>query len=77
MAGTITQKTKVEAKEMPKDLQLAGIKESRELVPLVVGSYLTHSPSNVASKQIVRSDNKTMFRTSISYQRNLSLYKIS
>jgi hypothetical protein len=30
MAGTITQKTKVEAKEKPKDSQLAGIKERRE-----------------------------------------------
>jgi hypothetical protein len=77
MAGTITQKTKGEAKEKPKDSQLAGIKERRELVPLVVGSYFTHSPSNVASMQIVRSDNKTLFRTSISYQHNLSLYKIS
>jgi hypothetical protein len=67
MAGTITQKTKGEAKEKPKNSQLTGIKERRELVPLVVGSYLTHSSSNVISMQIMRSHNNKMFRTSISY----------
>jgi hypothetical protein len=76
MAGTITQKTKGEAKEKPKDSQLAGIKEKRELVPLVGRGYLTHILSNVASMQIVRSDNNKMFRTSITYQCNLSFYNI-
>jgi hypothetical protein len=39
MAGTITLKTKGEAKEMPKDVQpTKKTKEGRELVPLVVGS---------------------------------------
>jgi hypothetical protein len=33
----------------PKDVQPAGTKEGRELVPLVVGSFLTHSSSNVIS----------------------------
>jgi hypothetical protein len=39
-------------KERPKDLQPAGTKEGRELIPLVVGSYLTHSPPYVARMQI-------------------------
>jgi hypothetical protein len=42
MAGTITLRTKGEAKERPKDAQPAGIKERRELVPLGIGSYFTH-----------------------------------
>jgi hypothetical protein len=44
LAKTITQKTKGKAKERPKDAQHVGTKEGRELVPLVVGSYLTHNP---------------------------------
>jgi hypothetical protein len=76
MAGTIRHKTKGEAKEKPKDSQLAGIKEKRELVPLVGRGYLTHSLSNIASMQIVRSDNNKMFRTSITNQCNLSFYNI-
>jgi hypothetical protein len=47
VAGTITRKTKGEAKERSIDTQLVGTKEWRELVPLVVGGYLTHGPSNV------------------------------
>jgi hypothetical protein len=39
--------------------------KGRELVPLVVGSYLTHGPSNVACMQIVRFDNNERSRTSI------------
>jgi hypothetical protein len=41
MVRTITWKTKGKAKERPKDTQPARAKEGRELVPLVVGSYLT------------------------------------
>jgi hypothetical protein len=37
MAETITRKTKRKAKEQPKDMQLVGTNERRELVPLVVG----------------------------------------
>jgi hypothetical protein len=47
MAGTITKKTKEKVKERSKNMQPAGTKEGRELVPLVVGSYFTHHPSNV------------------------------
>jgi hypothetical protein len=43
MAGTITWKAKGKAKERPKDTQLVGTKEGKELV-LVVGSYLTQNP---------------------------------
>jgi len=48
MARTITQKTKTKAKKWSKDRQLARTKERKELVTLVVESYLTHNPSNVA-----------------------------
>jgi hypothetical protein len=47
MAGTITRKTKEKAKERPIDKQTIGTKDGRMLVPLVVGNYLTHCPSNV------------------------------
>jgi hypothetical protein len=48
MAKTITRETKRKAKEKPKDAQPARTKKRKELVPLVVGNYLTHDPSNVA-----------------------------
>jgi len=48
MATTITSegRQKGKAKERSKDVQPAGPKKKRkrELVPLVVGSYLTHNP---------------------------------
>jgi hypothetical protein len=67
---------KGKAKGKPKDAQPLGTKKrrGRELVPLMGGSYLTHSPSNVTIVQIVRFNNNEMFRTSITYQCNLSLY---
>ncbi len=71
MAGTITRKTKGKAKERPEEAQPASTKEGRELVALVVGSYLTHSPSNVTSMQIVRSNSNRMSTTNISRQCNL------
>jgi hypothetical protein len=42
MVGKITRKTKGNAKKKPKDAQPARTKEMRELIPFVVGSYLTH-----------------------------------
>ncbi len=48
MVGTITQKTERKAKERPTNAQPEGTKEGRELVPLMVGSYLTHNLFNVA-----------------------------
>jgi hypothetical protein len=64
MVGTIMQKTKWKAKERPKDAHPAGTKEGRELVPLLVDSYLTHSLSNVTCMQIVRSNSNRRLRTS-------------
>jgi len=74
MAGTITWKTKGQAKERPKDARPTRTEEGREIVPLVVGSYLTHNPSNVAYMQIMKSNNNRRSRTSISCQHNLPLY---
>jgi hypothetical protein len=54
MAKTITRKIKGKAKERSKDVQPIATKEGRELVPLLVGSYVTHSPFNVTYMQIVR-----------------------
>jgi hypothetical protein len=52
MAGTIiTWKTKGKAKAQEE----AGTKVGRELVPLMVGSCLTHNPSYVGCMQIMRS----------------------
>jgi hypothetical protein len=51
----------------------AGSKEGRERIPLFIGSYLIHNPSNVfsmhvISMQIVRFNNNRRSRTSISCQ---------
>ncbi len=53
---------------------LKGAKRGREPVYFIVGSYLTHGPSNVTYMQIVRFNNSGRFRTSIMCQRNLLLY---
>jgi hypothetical protein len=74
MVGTITHKTKGKAKERPTNAQTTGTEERRKLVLLVVGSYLTHSLSNVTYMQIVRSENNNKFRTNISHQSNLPIY---
>jgi hypothetical protein len=69
------QKGKV--KKRPKDEQFARTKKGRELDPLVVGSYLTHGPSNVTSMQIVRFHSNGRSRTSITRQRDfLSITKV-
>jgi len=51
MAITIKGRQKGKAKERPKDTQPT--KKGRWLIPLVVGCYLTHGPSNVTSMQII------------------------
>jgi len=48
MTRTIIGKTKRKAKERPKDVQPARTKERRKLVPIVLGSFFTHSPFDVA-----------------------------
>jgi len=67
MAGTITWKTKEEAKERPKGTEPTGTKKNRELVPLVVGSYFTHILTNVVYMQIVRSNNNGRSKTNICF----------
>jgi hypothetical protein len=74
MIETIMPKTKGKAKKRSKEAHQRGIKEGRELVPLMVESYFTHNLSNVICMQIVRSNNNRRPKTSISYQRNLPLY---
>jgi hypothetical protein len=46
MVGTITQKTKGKARTKSEDAALARIKEGRELVPLIVGSYVVKNLYN-------------------------------
>jgi hypothetical protein len=77
MVGTITQKTKGKAIERPTKVQPTGTKEGRKLIPLMVRSYLIHSPSNVTYMQIVRSKNNNRFKTNISHQSNLPFYNKS
>jgi hypothetical protein len=48
MAQTITQKTKMKAKERPTDAQPERTKEGKKLVPIIVRSYFTHNPFNGA-----------------------------
>jgi hypothetical protein len=55
MVRIITRTTKKKVRKRPKDAQPARTKEGKELIiSIVLGSYLTHNPSNVACKQIVR-----------------------
>ncbi len=49
-------------------------KKRREVVLLMVGSYLTHNPSNVACIQIVRFKSNRRSRINISCQNNLPFY---
>ncbi len=71
MAETIPRETKSKGQKThsPKSP-----KRRRELVFLMVGSYLTHNPYNVVSMQIVKSNNNGRSKTSITYQSNFILY---
>jgi hypothetical protein len=62
---------KRKVKKRLKDAQPTRTKEGRELVPLVIGSYFTHNPSNVANKQIMKFNSNKRSKTSISHQCNL------
>ncbi len=77
MARIITWKTKGKPKERQKDARPTRTKEGRELVPLMVGSYLTHNRSNVACMQIMRSNSNRRSITSFSRLRNPPLYNRS
>jgi hypothetical protein len=71
MAITITWETK---RDGQKTNNLQEPKKGRELVPLVVGSYLTHSPSIVTCMQIVKFNNNGRSKTRITCQCNFRLY---
>jgi hypothetical protein len=45
------RRQKRKAKEKPRHKQPIGTKKMKELVPLIVGSYLTHDHSNVVDMQ--------------------------
>jgi hypothetical protein len=69
MARTILGATKrVRPKKGQKTHNPKGPKIGKELVSLVVGSYLTHGPSNVTTMQIVKSNNSGRSRPNITYQ---------
>jgi hypothetical protein len=75
MARTITRETKKESqKKAKRQTTRKNQKKRRKLIPFVVGSYLTHCPSNVTYMQIVKSNNNGRSRTSITCQCNLPLY---
>jgi hypothetical protein len=67
MVKTIIREAKKAGQKKSKDEQPTWTKnkERRELVLLVVGSYLTHGPSNVTCMQIVRSNNNGKSKTPI------------
>jgi hypothetical protein len=49
-------------------------KKRKELVPLMVESYLTHDPSNVGTMQIMKFNSNGRSRTNITRQHILPLY---
>ncbi len=71
MAGTMARETKREGQKRHSPWEP---KKRKILVPLVVGSYFTQSPSNVAYMQIVISNSNGRSRTNITRQCNLPLY---
>jgi hypothetical protein len=72
MIPTITQKTKGKTKKGQKMCSLQEQKKGEsKLVPLVVGSYLTHSPSNIASHMQVESPRVLALRTMKSHTKIL------
>jgi hypothetical protein len=55
MAKTITRETKREGQSKAKRCTCPmNQKKGKKLVPLVIGSYFLHGPSNVANMQIVK-----------------------
>jgi hypothetical protein len=71
MAGTIARETKREGQRKVTRRTTYRNKKRKKLVPLMVGSYFTCSPSNFACMQIVISNNIGRSRTSITHQHNL------
>jgi hypothetical protein len=52
MAGTITKETKREGQGKTKKCTTRKNQKREELVPFMVGSYLTHGPSNVKLEKL-------------------------
>jgi hypothetical protein len=78
MARTITRRQKSEGQRKAKRRTAPrNQRKERELVPLEVGSYLTHGLSNVVYMQIVRSNSNKKYKTSITCQHNLPFYSKS
>jgi hypothetical protein len=83
MVRTITGEIKKEGQrkakrrtthKIQKKLKKRKIKKRRKLVPLMVGSYLSHGPFNVACMQIMRSNSNGGSKINITRQCNLFLY---
>jgi hypothetical protein len=75
MVGTIIRETKRgRPKKGLKTYNPQEPKKGKELVPLMVGSYLTNGPYNVACMIIVKCNNNGRSITSITHQCNLPLY---
>jgi hypothetical protein len=70
MAGTIIGETKREGQKMH---NLKEPKKGGDLIPLAVGSYLTHHPFNVTCMQIVRFNNNGRLRRNITHECNFLL----
>jgi hypothetical protein len=75
MARTITKETKKEGQGKAKRRTTQkNKKKRRELVPLMVGSYLTHNGFNVVNMQIMGSNSNGGSKISITRQCNLPFY---
>jgi hypothetical protein len=65
MVKTIARKTKGQGQRKAKRCVTRKNQKGRKLIPLVVGSYFTHSLSNVTRMQIVKSNSNRRSRTNI------------
>ncbi len=75
MVGTIIRETKREGQRKAKRCTTPmNQKKGEKVILLVVGSYLTHVPSNVTYMQIMRFNSNGRSKTNITRQRNFPLY---
>jgi len=65
MVETITEETKKEGQRKAKGCTTHKNQKGRELIPFVVGNYLTHSPFNVTYIQIMKYDSNRRSRINI------------
>jgi len=73
MVETITEETKKEGQRKAKGYTTHKNQKGRELIPFVVGNYLTHNLFNVTYIQIMRYNNNGRSRINIICQRNFPL----